>query len=169
MATKTTVENISSRFERKYQPIPWSGCWIWIASTDGEGRYGSFTKDGKVQRAHRVSWEFCFGTIKDKALRVLHKCDVGLCVNPAHLFLGTQRDNVLDMISKGRKNVGSAGKHGKHAKGERNGSARYPDNVIAAVRSDYSSGIANKAELARRHGMSESQVRRIVWNQSRSQ
>ena len=72
-----------------------NGCWEW----DGVIRmgYGRFSKDGRMQTAHRVSWEIHHGPIL--GYLVLHKCDNKCCVNPEHLFLGTQRDNVRDMVN----------------------------------------------------------------------
>lgn len=58
--------------------------------------------NGTSMGAHRASWIMTFGAIPKETPWVLHKCDVPLCVNPDHLFLGTLRDNLLDMISKDR-------------------------------------------------------------------
>ena len=71
-------------------------CWLWIAGKD-YGGYGSF----QHKRAHRLSYEMHVGPIP-KGMFVCHSCDVPACINPAHLFLGTARDNVRDMIAKGR-------------------------------------------------------------------
>lgn len=81
-----------------------SGCWIWTGTRLSAG-YGVIRHEGKLVRAHRVSWEMNRGPIPE-GKRVLHRCDVPFCVNPAHLFLGTQADNVSDMIAKGRENFG---------------------------------------------------------------
>lgn len=85
-------------------------CWKWDAArlTDG---YGSFSIKGKTQRAHRVAWELANGEIPG-GVHVLHRCDNPSCVNPTHLFLGTNRDNIVDSISKGRTNRGT--KNGGH-------------------------------------------------------
>jgi hypothetical protein len=80
-----------------------NGCWIWESATQGE--YGCFTEGPRVARkckqAHRVSWELHNGPIPDD-MCVCHKCDVKLCVNPDHLFLGTHSDNMQDRSKKGR-------------------------------------------------------------------
>lgn len=75
-------------------------CWNWIAAKRYKG-YGCFRINGKLVDSHRVSWVIHNGAIPD-GLFVLHTCDNRLCVNPAHLFLGTNYDNVQDCIRKGR-------------------------------------------------------------------
>ena len=66
-----------------------------------KGEYGCFWKDGKPMLAHRAAYELFIGPIPPGML-VLHKCDLPLCVNPQHLWLGTQTDNMQDAIRKGR-------------------------------------------------------------------
>lgn len=75
-------------------------CWEWTASKDGFG-YGMFSLYGKRQGAHRASWQIFKGQIPKK-MYVLHKCDNPSCVRPGHLFIGTQKENVKDAVSKGR-------------------------------------------------------------------
>ena len=67
------------------------GCWNWKASIIKDG-YGQFKFEGKMEDAHRVSYKVFIGPIPEN-LHVLHKCDNPSCINPDHLFLGTQRDN----------------------------------------------------------------------------
>jgi len=77
-------------------------CWLWRGGIQQNTGYGQYTSKRKNQGAHRVSWILHFGEIP-KGLFVLHKCDVKICVNPKHLFLGTQLDNMRDMHKKGRQ------------------------------------------------------------------
>jgi hypothetical protein len=90
--------SLRDRFEQKFARIPFAGCWLW---TGAGGRYGSFMLNGRRRDAHRAAWELYCGAIPAGTC-VLHKCDVPMCVNPGHLFLGSHRDNTLDMINKGR-------------------------------------------------------------------
>jgi hypothetical protein len=80
-------------------------CRIWTAGTNPSG-YGTFWFRGKMEKAHRVAWILKHGSIPTiegwPQVLVLHKCDTPRCVNPRHLFLGTQQDNMRDMVQKGR-------------------------------------------------------------------
>lgn len=77
-----------------------NGCWSWKGCHANPG-YGQFRYGMKKERAHRASWIIHFGEIP-KGKFVLHKCDNKICSNPEHLFLGTNLDNIKDMISKKR-------------------------------------------------------------------
>lgn len=76
-------------------------CWLWTASCKGNNGYGAFKVDHKLEHAHRVMYRLVFGEIP-KGLQVLHRCDNPKCVNPDHLFIGTIRNNMDDMVKKGR-------------------------------------------------------------------
>jgi len=76
-------------------------CWLWQGYTNNHG-YGVFSVIGHRTRAHRFAWLASRGEIP-AGMEVCHHCDVTRCVNPDHLFLGTQRDNHLDSVRKGRK------------------------------------------------------------------
>jgi len=98
-----TLEN---RFSKKWILEPNSGCWLWIGAM-GVSKYGQIrvkNADGfwAMGYAHRVSWRIYNSIIPDK-MHVLHKCDNPSCVNPSHLFLGTQKSNMEDKALKGRQ------------------------------------------------------------------
>ena len=78
-------------------------CWEWTACITIDG-YGSFNFEGQSQLAHRISWLITFGVYPEEY--VLHRCDNRLCVRPDHLFLGTNADNIQDMVNKGRQSKG---------------------------------------------------------------
>jgi len=92
---------ILNRFLSKINQQTSTGCWEWIAGKHKFG-YGMFWVNGKTIPAHRVAYKLFIGDIPE-SLSVLHKCDNPTCVNPEHLFLGTQMDNMKDMNSKGRR------------------------------------------------------------------
>lgn len=92
-----TREQLTARFFGRVKPE--NGCWLWLGYKDRDG-YGVFyTKEGN--RAHRLSYIFFCGPIAE-GMHVLHKCDNPSCVNPEHLFLGTNQDNIDDKMVKGR-------------------------------------------------------------------
>lgn len=76
------------------------GCWLWTGAKTEKG-YGVFGIGKETDKAHRIAWRLSYGPIP-KCIFVLHKCDTPACVRPEHLFLGTNQDNVNDMIRKGR-------------------------------------------------------------------
>lgn len=86
---------------QKMQPEPNSGCWIWT-STIGTDGYGKFIFQRKRYRAHRASYQTFIGALTP-GLYVCHKCDNPSCINPDHLFQGTNRENQIDCNKKGRR------------------------------------------------------------------
>jgi hypothetical protein len=129
------------------------GCWLWAASLDKRG-YGQFaagsrtTRDRRIAKAHRLAWEYTFGPIPD-GMHVCHRCDVRHCVNPAHLFLGTNSDNIADRVAKGRSPQGESRWNAKLTEGD----------VRECVRM-FDSG-AGDTEVARRFRVRRETVRQI--------
>lgn len=87
------------------------GCWIWIGTKNQSGR-GQLWYKGKLYGAPRLAWHLLVGSRCN--LNVLHTCDNPSCVNPAHLFLGTQKTNMEDMVAKGRRADTHGENHPRH-------------------------------------------------------
>ena len=106
---------------------PADGCWPWRGARQQQG-YGQLRvgRKGPVISAHRLSWELHNGPIPE-GLWVLHHCDNPPCVNPDHLFIGTQADNMAYMIAKGRK--------AKHYKAHTR-VRKLTDDQVRAIRED---------------------------------
>jgi hypothetical protein len=133
------------------------GCWDWTASTDRVG-YGFFwdADDKRMMSAHRASFVIAGGTIPD-GMVLRHTCDRPICVNPDHLVIGTQRDNIRDCIERGRRasKVGAA-----------NGRAKLTAGDIERIRSLDLSRYGAKSAAARRYGISSGQMSKILLGHS---
>jgi HNH endonuclease len=93
-----------------------STCWVWTGSKNKKGYGHICIGAGQIELAHRTSYRTFCGPIPD-GLCVLHHCDNPVCLNPTHLFIGTQIDNINDCVSKGRnRGGGQQGEHHHHAK-----------------------------------------------------
>jgi len=147
------------------------GCWIWIGVVSNAG-YGKTRYEKKDISAHRLSYIVFIGSIPD-GKNVCHKCDEKRCVNPEHLWLGSQSENIKDCVKKGRF-TGTKGfkwtdevrkkmKNRTHAdrKGEKHHLKKLINDDIKEIRRLYDSGI-NQKELSLRYKVHQSCISNIV-------
>lgn len=172
------------RFMAKVSPEPMSGCWLWAGAAKPAG-YGTFFMNGAYLNAHRASWMLHKGQIADGFL-VCHHCDSPACVNPSHLFLGTQEENMRDMDVKGRRvtacQIGSsnpmfAKRHSDESKalmsakrkgvfvGEKHPKAQVNEIDVIRIRALRATGLLIK-QIASETGISRHIVSNIVYKKS---
>jgi hypothetical protein len=89
---------LKQRLEHRSVRDPETGCMLWTGCRTTNG-YGNLTFKGRRWQAHRASWTVNRGAIPD-GLLVCHRCDVRTCINPDHLFLGSQKENMADKVAK---------------------------------------------------------------------
>jgi hypothetical protein len=135
-------------FERSWVPEPNSGCWLWLGTVGKDG-YGKSGSNYRTVRAHRLAWQLYRGPVPE-GLCVCHVCDVRSCVNPGHLFLGSNAENMLDMSWKGRA-----------AQGERSAFAKLTQPQVERARAMLNGG-ARTDDLARLLGINRSTMQRIA-------
>lgn len=172
--------SVIARFWSKVDKLPiHKGCWIWTAGRGTRG-YGQFSIGGRNHSSHRASYEIQYGSIPE-GLSVLHRCDNPACVNPSHLFVGTQKDNMVDMVQKGRSLRGDKNpsrihrhlmprgdRHGmrlhpeKACKGEANGNVVVTESMVREIRALYKTGQFFQKEIGARFGIHQGTVWQIV-------
>ena len=150
---------LAERFWQKVAKTQ-DGCWVWTANCikdrHGRKRYGLLGAGRRGEGmlyAHRVAWELHHGLVPE-GLLVLHRCDNPQCVRPDHLFLGTQYDNMQDMIHKGRRGV-TGPSPGAGAK------SKLSRRQVLEMRRHGAMGVS-RAQLAAQYGVSVGTVRNIL-------
>mgnify|MGYP000978200797 CR=1 FL=1 len=146
-------------------------CWEWAGYRNRSG-YGMLNVSGRTMRAHRLAWILSGGEIP-QGLCVCHKCDNRGCVNPAHLWVGTQLENIADRVAKGRSARLSGKKNGSHlhpekmARGEKCARSKLTDSQVIEIRRRYDAGLDNQPTLAEAFGVTQENigyiVRRDTW------
>lgn len=151
--------HMENRFWSKVAKAGPDDCWLWTATKNNKG-YGMFTISALIGKevAHRVSYKLSKGPIP-RGLFVCHECDTPACVNPKHLFLGTNRDNMRDMVAKGR-----AGK-GPGFSGDTHPSSKFTSNQITEMRKAYVGG-QTATSLAEQFGMDRSAINDVLGGRS---
>ncbi len=145
----------TERFAKKWIPEPNSGCWLWEGAHVPFG-YGIMGRGGRGagnHYAHRLSYEIYVGPVPD-GMKVLHSCDNPPCVNPDHLFLGTQKNNMEDKVAKGR-----------HRPGEEHPNAVLTWEMVRAMRTEYATGTTSLSILGRKFGICFQHVHNVVRHQ----
>jgi len=125
-------------------------CWEWLGQVVGHAKHGTIKIGQRSIRTHRYSWELHHGD--PGGAQVLHTCDIGWCVNPDHLYLGTGNDNRRDQSERGRI---------RHLCQSDNPASKISNEQAEMIRSAYARG-AMQQDLAAQHGIHQSQVSRIV-------
>ena len=131
-------------------------CWEWQGHK-GKGGYG-ILHHGKSLRAHRVAYEIHYAEPLGE-LQCLHRCDNPSCVNPFHLFSGTNTDNVKDKVTKGRCYTGNQ-------KGQSNGNSKLTDTLVKEIRLLYNGGGYTTVQLGKKYGVTRSTISYIVNNKT---
>jgi HNH endonuclease len=154
---RMTLENRFWAKVNKDGPEIWEHlgkCWVWTGSKKRQG-YGQISLPGRragMQLAHRTSWLLHNGSIP-KGLCVCHRCDNPACVNPTHLFLGSNADNVADRVAKGRTN---------DRKGENNNFSKLTQKEVLKIKSEYYGKFGQQKLLAEKYGVSHGTISGIV-------
>lgn len=134
-----------------------SGCRLWKSSTDGKLGYGKITINNVSHYAHRISWEDANGIEVPDGLVVMHTCDNPACIEPSHLSVGTQKDNVADQIAKRRYVRGWGSTHAL---------SKLTEEQAQEIRRRFDAGGITKAALAREFGLSATGVWRVITGRS---
>ena len=145
--TKTAEQRFWERVKRGGP----DDCWEWTGSLDKNG-YGQFRNGNASRQAHRYSYELHVGPLGD--LLACHSCDNRKCVNPAHIFPGTQRDNIRDMVAKGRR-------YRPDVVGEKNASAKLTVALVREARQKFADGVSI-SQLSREYRVSWTGMKKAV-------
>tara|TARA_R110000803_G_scaffold197399_2_gene260925 strand:- start:153 stop:638 length:486 start_codon:yes stop_codon:yes gene_type:complete len=155
------MKPVIDRVLNKVIRIPFSECWIFTGATNdfGYGIVGTGARGQPNDRAHRITYRHFVGDIPN-GMFVCHECDVPSCCNPSHLFLGTNQDNVNDMIRKGRN---SKPPRNPHIVGSAHPLSKLTEEQAVLIRHMYSSGSLQK-DIAKQFGVAHQTISKVVRN-----
>lgn len=136
-------------------------CWLWSGGVSGFG-YGHVSFRGLQTSAHRLSYRMHCGAVPS-GMVVCHKCDNPRCVNPSHLFVGTQKDNIRDMVEKGRMWTQV---RPEDSLGTKNPAAKITEADVLAIRNTYATGRVRQKDIAAQYGLDQTVVSCIVLGKS---
>lgn len=173
------LDDIGARFWLKVKQT--EGCWLWLGAKNPDG-YGVFRIRNRGTSAHRIAYALKVGHIPPE-VSVLHSCDNRSCVRPDHLFLGTQLDNINDMMKKGRDNKARGDRNASrlypekrphaethpfrlhpelHARGETSANAKLKEGQVIEIRRSWEARELSQHALARKYGVTLTTINRII-------
>ena len=167
---KKTLDRFWSKVDKTSNP---NGCWE-FSITEKAG-YGCFSIKGKKYKAHRISYKLYYGKIPN-GLNILHHCDNKKCINPDHLFAGTQQDNIKDMVNKNRHAKGKylskkiKERKRKHPEdtfyGEQSPNAKLTNEQANQIRQEYIPRLISLNYLAKKYNVAKCTILKIIQNKT---
>ena len=153
------TDDVIARFWIKVDRHGPDDCWEWQGADRGSG-YGSMKAGKRAELAHRISWTIAKGAIPE-GIYICHHCDNRACVNPSHLFAGTQSDNMLDAYRKGRIKLPYCPEV-QFQKGEGHPNSKLTNDNVRSIRRAYASGGVIYRDLAKQYGVDHTLIYQIV-------
>jgi hypothetical protein len=160
-AQPRTLARPTDSLDTRLRNIGWtvteSGCWEFMGSKDSLG-YGQMAVNrGRPWRAYRIAYE-AWVKVPEPNVDICHRCDNPPCINPAHLFEGTRKDNIDDMVAKKR-----------HRNGENKKNHKLTDVEVQQIKDLYASGLYRHKDLAEMFGVSSSLISMLIAGKRRKE
>ncbi len=147
-------DRLKQLFLKRLSPEPNTGGWLWTGDGKEDG-YGRMKFNGEMVYAHRLAFELFKGPLDGR--QALHRCDNRACVNPDHLFSGTNTENRQDMVDKNRQ-----------ARGERHPNARLSNDQVVHIKTLLGTGVLKQKTIAALFGVSHKTVSNIQTGDRRA-
>lgn len=152
----TITPKLQARFWAKVDVRSPEECWPWMASCSHG--YGDFRINRRTFRANRLAYQFCIGSIPD-GLIVCHRCNNRACVNPAHLYAGTYRDNSHDAV------VAGTASQPPHYLGSKHHAAKLSEAQVIEIRQRAAQGMRFR-DLAKLYGVDRCTIGDLVYRRT---